>query len=113
MTPLEIAGTIDILAPQRNAPLLVRVRLEDTTMMDAPSLTVAETAYQLEPGADLPVPFSLSVSDDAIDRRHAYTLSARAGFVGEGEPARYGTVESYPWSLDDNKPSRLELRRLN
>lgn len=111
MSVPEILGTVECAASDVTGTFDVQVRLEDTTMLDAPAVLVAQVACRLEPGR--PARFTLRVPDEALDARRAYTLSARAGAPGRGARPRLGTVQSYPWLIGDNRPSRLELHRLD
>lgn len=113
MDHLEIAGTVEPAPPTLAEHLDVRVRLEDTTSLDAPSVVIAETSCRLEPGPSARARFRLFVSDDVLDPRRAYTLSARGYSPGRTDRPRFGTVESYPVRIGADHPERLELRRLD
>ena len=78
-------------------PLDVRVRLEDVTMQDAASVTIAETNLS---SVQLRAKFSLEVSDSAIrpSRR-----------PGESIPTA-GTVAIHSWTPADPAPHTLQLR---
>lgn len=78
-------------------------------MLDGTSVTIAETVCQIGPGRTTSTPFALTVPVTAIDPRHHYSLSARADIPGT---ALFGTVQSYPWSLDSQLVYQLELRNL-
>lgn len=113
MVELEIAGTIELAPPYGEETLSVHVRLEDTTMLDAPSQTIAEVHCDLHPRVGATAAFTLSVDDNVLDPRHDYVLSARAEQLGQIKRALFGTVQSYPWTANDNSPKRLRLQRLN
>ncbi|KQW43168.1 hypothetical protein ASD02_35395 [Ensifer sp. Root1252] len=104
-----IAGSIMIAWPHLSEALQVRVRLDDTTMLDGPSVTIAETVCQFDPGQSAPTRFALTVPAKVIDPRHHYSLSARAELPGT---ALFGTVQSYPWSLENRRSYQLELLNL-
>ncbi len=112
MVELEIAGTVELAPPYEEGTLSVHVRLEDATMLDAPSQTIAEVRCNLHSLAGGTAAFTLIVDDGVLDPRHDYILSARAEHFGPIKPALYGTVQSYPWTANDNRPQRLRLRRL-
>ncbi|MER8583168.1 YbaY family lipoprotein [Mesorhizobium sp. M1423] len=110
----EINGTIDFAEGPPDCPVDIRVRLEDTTMLDAPSIVMAETHCRLEPGSTQPVAFLLSVPAEAVETRRQYTLSARAGYLPAGaDHASFGTVLSYPWRLGSKTPQRLRLHHFD
>ncbi|MBA1144092.1 YbaY family lipoprotein [Mesorhizobium neociceri] len=110
MSSPDINGSIDFVDGPPSRPVDISVRLEDTTMLDAPSIVMAETHYRLEPGSTQPVAFVLSVPDEAVEERRQYTLSARAGYLPAGaDDASFGTVLSYPWRLGSKTPQRLRL----
>ncbi len=113
MVELEIAGTVELAPPYGEEALSVHVRFEDTTMLDAPSQTIAEARCNLHPCAGATAAFTLSVDDSLLDPRHDYVLSARAEQMGQIKRALYGTVQSYPWTANDNSPQCLQLKRLN
>lgn len=87
----------------------MRVRLEDTTMMDGPSEVLAETLVRLAPGAPRQVPFRLT-SPDHLDDHRQYTLSARGRRISSTDFRDCGTVEAYPWRAGVKGPYRLEMK---
>ena len=87
-------------------PLDVRVRLEDVTMQDAASVTIAETNLS---SVQLRAKFSLEVSDSAIRPSRTYALTARARRPGESIPTA-GTVAIHSWTPADPAPHTLQLR---
>lgn len=109
----EVSGTVECASSGTTDALDVRVSLEDTTMLDAPAVVVARTRCRLGPDPTARASFTLSVADEALDARRAYTLSASADVPGRGAGLRFGTVQSYPWSIGTSRPSRLVLRRLD
>jgi uncharacterized lipoprotein YbaY len=109
----EISGTFDLVPGPASERLDVHVRLEDTTMLDAPSIVIAEARYSLLPDSTLPADFSLSVPDSKLDARRQYTLSARGWYPRKPEVSAFGTTQSYPWSADANSVQRLELHRFD
>ena len=54
---------------------VVTVQLSDVSLADAPSTVIAEQV--IETGAQVPIPFSLTVARSALQDNHRYTLSAR------------------------------------
>lgn len=113
MVELEITGTVELAPPYVEEALSVQVRLEDTTMLDAPSQTVAEARCNLHPRAGATAAFTLSVDDNVLDPRHDYVLSARAEQMGQIKRVLYGTVQSYPWTANEKSPQCLRIQRLN
>jgi uncharacterized lipoprotein YbaY len=113
MSAPEIMGTVELPSCSLKEPIEVQVRLEDTTMLDAPSVIIAETSCRLGPGSPATARFALFVADEALDARRDYTLSARGDLPGRAGPRRFGTVQSYPWHSRSNRANRLELRRLD
>lgn len=112
MSTPDIVGTVEFEAHPMPEALDVRVRLEDTTMLDAASIVIAETSCRLGPGAPA-AGFTLAVADDVVDARRDYTLSARGDLPGSTGPRRFGTVQSYPWHVRTERANRLKLRRLD
>lgn len=112
MSAPEILGTVEFASHPPAEPLEVRVRLEDTTMLDAPSIVIAETSCRLAPGAPA-ARFTLTVADEALDARRDYTLSARGELPGAAGTRRFGTVRSHPWPMRSDGGNRLELHRLD
>lgn len=113
MVELEIAGTVELAPPYEEEALSVHVRLEDATMLDAPSQIIAEARCNLHPLGGGTAAFTLRVDDGVLDPRHDYVLSARAEQLGQIKRILYGTVQSYPWTASDNSPRRLRMQRLN
>lgn len=109
MRALDILGVIELARGPGDEGVDVRVRLEDTTMMDGPSIVIAETLLRLVPGAPMPAPFRLAVPVERIDPRRQYTLSARGRRVGSTHFRDFGTVESYPWRVGVNSSYRLTM----
>ncbi|PBC08173.1 YbaY family lipoprotein [Mesorhizobium sp. WSM3859] len=110
MSPPAIVGTIDLTgAPAREA-VDVRVRLEDTTMMDGPSEVIAETLVRLEPDAPMPAPFRLLLPDERLDPRRQYTLTARGRRAPGTEFRDCGTVEAFPWKVGTKTRYRLAMK---
>ncbi|RDJ05062.1 YbaY family lipoprotein [Rhizobium grahamii] len=106
---MVIHGSVLISAQAPIEAMEIRVRLEDTTMLDGPSLTIAETYCRVAPGQVAPIDFELVVPEERIDQRRRYSLSARAEIPGE---ALFATVQSYPWLAHEEKFHRLEMRDL-
>ena len=53
----------------------VSVSVEDVSLADAPSRTIASTQFQAQGG--VPIPFTLTYDADRIERGRTYTVSAR------------------------------------
>lgn len=113
MSSPEILGTVEFSSHPLTESVDVRVRLEDTTMLDAPSIVIAETWCRIDPGSPARSNFSLSVPDEALDERRDYTLSAHSEGAGRAVRPRFGTVQSYRWSIGSGRPNRLELHKLD
>ncbi|MES0020232.1 YbaY family lipoprotein [Mesorhizobium sp. M0036] len=114
MSTPDINGTIDFADGPPGYPVDICVRLEDTTILDAPSIVMAETRYRLGPGSMQPSAFVLSVPDERVEKRRQYTLSARAGCLPAGaDDASFGTVLSYPWRPGSKARQRLRLHHFD
>lgn len=111
MVAPEIDGTLRLPANADELGLRAVVRLEDTTFADAPSLVVAETECEFEPGRAGHACFTLHVPQDAIREGRRYVLSARAETAPGGRARLFGTVQSYPWH--SGVEEELELRELD
>lgn len=113
MSRHHITGTVEIAPQYLRTQTDVIVRLEDTTMLDGLSETVAETACRLDLGRGTPAPFHISVEEKLVDRHRQYSLSARSQASTVQGAAAYGTVQNYPWRTGDKAMARLELKKLN
>ena len=111
MSAPDIVGTIDLPGEPVEEVLDVRIRFEDTTMMDGPSVVIAETLMRLERGAQLPVHFRLAVPDDRLEPRRQYTLSARGRLGASSDFRDFGTVEAFPWSASTKALHRLSMKK--
>ena len=82
------------------------IRLEDVSEADAPAGTIAATPLSM--AADvLEMPFQLDVRRDSVQRG---SFSIAAEFTGAG--IMLGTVQSYPWSLQDKSQALvIDLKR--
>jgi putative lipoprotein len=82
----------------------VTVRLEDTSLADAPATVVAETSFAAD-GRQVPLPFAIDFDPAAIvgDR----TYSARATITVDGE-LRWTTTTAYH-VLTRGNPTRVDL----
>lgn len=72
-----VTGTVN-LQPQRfalPADALLEVRLEDTSRVDAPAVTVATITLPVA-GQPLPIPFRLDFEAAAVDPAHRYSVRA-------------------------------------
>ncbi|WP_275791447.1 YbaY family lipoprotein [Pararhizobium gei] len=97
MTIVDILGMVELAQGPVAEGLDVRVRFEDTTMMDGPSIVIAETMVRLAPGAAASARFRLAVPAGRLDTRRHYTLSARGRRAGSSDFRDFGTVQSYSW----------------
>jgi uncharacterized lipoprotein YbaY len=88
-----------IVLPAGNALIAVTgtVKLEDVTLADAASLTLAAAPFSSGRG-DPPIPFRLNATA-GIDASRDYILTAQASatVVGTGEKRRFGTRSAIPW----------------
>ena len=109
MSPPIIVGTIELAGDPVKETLVVRIRLEDTTMMDGPSEVIAETILRLEPGTPGPASFRLTVPDN-LDEHRQYALSARGRRQSSTDFRDCGTVEAFPWSTGVKAPYHLAMR---
>jgi len=85
--------------PAGNALIAVTgtVKLEDVTLADAASLTLAAAPFSSERG-DPPIPFRLNATA-GIDASRDYILTAQASatVAGTGEKRRFGTRSAIRW----------------
>jgi uncharacterized lipoprotein YbaY len=112
MTFVYIVGAIELAQGPIVEGLDVRVRLEDTTMKDGPSVVMAETYLRLKPGAEGLARFRLAVRIGGLDSRSDYTLSARGRRPGAKDFQDFGTVQSYPWRLGVDRRYNLVMAPL-
>ena len=111
---LVIRGIIRLKSRQPITPACGAVRLEDVSLADLPSRTVAEHPIRLAEGRRI-VAFSLPIAGE-IDRSRHYIISAElcTAAVG-GAPAQiFGVTAAYGW--DPTRPGRsveIELEPLN
>lgn len=54
----------------------IEVRLDDVSLADAPSRTLARQAFAAD-GKQVPIAFTLTVDKAALDPRHSYAVAAR------------------------------------
>lgn len=60
---------------------VVTVQINDVSLADAPSVTVAEAV--ITPFHQVPIPFAIAVSGSAFEDGHTYSLSVRISIDGE------------------------------
>ena len=78
----ELSGSVSYrerVALQPGA--VATVQLSDVSLADAPSTLIAEQV--IETGAQVPLPFSLTVARSALQDNHRYSLSARITVDGQ------------------------------
>jgi uncharacterized lipoprotein YbaY len=98
---MVISGTLRVFDRGEVGALSGVVRLDDVTLVDAPSRSIATSEVRLDQGVSS-VRFDIDV-DAVLDPRARFTLSARL----EGEHLRsgrtfvFGTVASFPWRPDE------------
>ena len=54
----------------------VEIRLDDVSLMDAPSKTIAQQSFTAD-GRQVPFAFSMTVDKRRLDPRHSYAVAAR------------------------------------
>jgi putative lipoprotein len=75
--PVSVTGTITYRERMALPPTAqVEIRLDDVSLMDAPSKTIAQQSFTAD-GRQVPFAFSLTVDQRLLDPRHSYAVSAR------------------------------------
>lgn len=75
--PVKVSGRLVYLQRIALPPeARATVQLLDVSLADAPATVLAEEVVELE-NRQVPIPFSLQVSDGDLDPRHSYSVSAR------------------------------------
>jgi putative lipoprotein len=82
----------------------IRIRLEDVSRQDAPSLVVAETAF-LSEGRQVPIAFELSFDASVIDARMRYSVRAEIWMDGA---RRFLSTSTHP-VITRGAPSQVEI----
>lgn len=81
------------------------VRLEDVSLADASSVTLASQAGPVE--GNVPLPFSLSYDPEQIMPGHSYAVSARIELDGE---LLFINTEHHGVTLDGQDPQPLRIK---
>jgi uncharacterized lipoprotein YbaY len=103
---IAVAGMVRRQAEDGSPEIRGMVRLEDVSEADAPARTLAATSLSMAPGM-LEMPFQLDVRRDSVQRG---SFSIAAEFTGAG--IMLGTVQSYPWNLQDRSQALvIDLKR--
>ena len=75
--PVSVTGNITYRERMALPPTAqVEIRLDDVSLMDAPSKTIAQQAFTAD-GRQVPFAFSLTVDQRRLDPRHSYAVAAR------------------------------------
>jgi putative lipoprotein len=102
--------TVDVTATYRERILLppghvLTVSVQDVSLMDAPSVTLAETSKPLE-GRGPPYAASLSVPNSRIDPRHTYAVRAE---IRDPAGALRFTTDTQHRVLTNGAPNRVDI----
>ncbi|WP_172331954.1 YbaY family lipoprotein [Mangrovicoccus sp. HB161399] len=84
----------------------VEVELLDVSRADAPSVTIAETAFV--PETQVPLAFALDYDGSVIDARHSYALRAR---ILQGDEVLFRTVQHFGVLTRGQASTELVLER--
>lgn len=75
--PVAVTGSIAYRERVALPPTAqVEIRLDDVSLADAPSRTIAQQAFTAD-GRQVPFAFRLTVDERRLDSRHSYAVSAR------------------------------------
>ena len=75
--PVSVTGAITYRERMALPPTAqVEIRLDDVSLMDAPSKTIAQQSFTAD-GRQVPFAFSLTVDQRKLDTRGRYAVSAR------------------------------------
>ena len=75
--PVSVTGAITYRERMALPPTAqVEIRLDDVSLMDAPSKTIAQQSFTAD-GRQVPFAFSLTVDQRKLDPRGRYSVSAR------------------------------------
>ncbi len=103
----QVTGTISYL--QRIAlpeDAFIRVQIEDVSRMDAPSVVIGEQIIQ-PAGAQVPIPFTVSYSENDIQEGHSYSISVR---ITDGNGNLLWITDTYiPVITNGNPTSDIEV----
>jgi len=83
---------------------LVVVRLEDTSLADAPAVPVAETSFSAD-GRQVPLPFAITYAPASIKAEHSYSVRASIEIDGE---LRWTSTTAYH-VLTRGNPSQVDI----
>lgn len=86
---------------------VIRVRLEDVSLADAPALVLAETEFPAK-GLSVPVPFELQYDPKRIDLRNRYAV--RAEIRGGGNELLWTTTTMHPVLTADAPADGVEIQ---
>jgi putative lipoprotein len=102
----QVTGTVNKLDRSALAPnAVVTVELRDTSLADAPAVTLATDVIELG-GDQLPVPYTLSYDEDEIDDRNTYTVFVKIEAEGQ---LLYITDTAYPVITRDAPTEDVEV----
>jgi hypothetical protein len=110
--PFTITGFLRVLDRGNVGELTGVVRLEDVSLIDAPSRIVA-SASVFVPNWETETPFLLQIDEEVSDKR-SYLISAllEGSDVRTGQRHKFGTTASHSWQLGSFRTD-IEVRPRN
>jgi putative lipoprotein len=102
--PLTLTGSVVLRQPaDLPAGSLLTVTLEDVSLADAPSVTLAQTQFEVT-DQQVPIPFSIVYPTSAVQPGSVYAVRARLNL---GDQLRYTTTERN--QVDPLDPAPVQL----
>jgi uncharacterized lipoprotein YbaY len=114
MGAFVIRGWIRMPSPERFDGAVATIGLDDVTMIDAPSVRIAETSIAPVQGLRDRIPFELTVDDGGLQSSNSYILSAEIWRSGKRalSPGDFATTAAYPWRIGDAGEHILDVARV-
>ena len=85
--------------------VVVTVKVEDTSRMDAPAVTIGEQIIE-NPGHQVPIPFEIKYDPGDIDERYTYSMRVRIEVDGK---LWFTNTTSYRVITDGYPTSNVEV----
>jgi uncharacterized lipoprotein YbaY len=104
--PASVTGTVSAATPVTlTEGLRLEVTLQDTSLQDAPAVTLGQFSLTGE-GQALPVSFAIEYDASTISPEHTYTVRAQ---IFEGDVLTYTSTTAYPVITRDNPRSDVNI----
>ncbi len=102
----SVTGTVSAATPVTlTAGLRLEVTLQDTSLSDAPAVTIGQLSVSGE-GQALPVPFTIEYDPSTISPTHTYTLRAQ---IFDADKLKYTNTTAYPVITRDNPRGAMNI----